>query len=611
MVAKKNPVRKIFLTLTAAALLPQGCAPDGPRALVAGDKLLQNGKPGPAVEKLTAAAELMPEEPRAWNLLGLAYHRSGQPQLAAQAYRQALARDRSNLVSVAHFNLGCLLLEQNILPGAIDELRSYTLITNSALGFVKLATAQLRLAQWDAAERTFAAALRLDPKNVEALNGVGVIHAQRKQRDAVQFFNAALVQDPKYAPALLNAGLLAHPSASTRPAALQRFRDYLALAPQSPHAEGVRLLVRQLETELVAVRPGVVTNLNATAQAISIIKSNAVVAALAQQTSAAPVVAVKPPVVVKSNPPVVIVQSNPPVPVPATVAVTSPTLPLIETNVPITVVSVTRSSPPPIAPAQPLTETRAPVPVPVVVAPPETPVATTPDAAATEAVPAPAEEAKRPGFFSRLNPFRGKPKPVVTNDGPRRVVLSPPAPSVEQTPATPLKPVFPRYTYLAPARPVLGNRVEADRAMQQAMSSQRAGNTHEAGLAYQRALSADPAYFEAQYNAALLAFQGGDFKRALAGWETALALNPESINTRYSFALALKQANYPYDAVLELEKILEAKPTDERSHLTLANLYAQQLNETEKARAHYLKILEMDPRHPQAPAIRFWLAANP
>ena len=140
--AKKNPVRKIFLILmAAAAVLQQGCAPDGPRALVAGDKLLRDDKPVPAVEKLKEAAELIPEEPRAWNLLGLAYHRSGQPQLAAQAYRQALARDRSNVVSVAHFNLGCLLLEQNSLPGAIDELRSYTLLTNSAPGFVKLATA--------------------------------------------------------------------------------------------------------------------------------------------------------------------------------------------------------------------------------------------------------------------------------------------------------------------------------------------------------------------------------------------------------------------------------------------------------------------------------------
>jgi len=30
-----------------------------------------------------------------------------------------------------------------------------------------------------------------------------------------------------------------------------------------------------------------------------------------------------------------------------------------------------------------------------------------------------------------------------------------------------------------------------------------------------------------------------------------------------------------------------------------------------KARQHYLKVLEVEPRHPQAGAIRYWLAANP
>lgn len=73
----------------------------------------------------------------------------------------------------------------------------------------------------------------------------------------------------------------------------------------------------------------------------------------------------------------------------------------------------------------------------------------------------------------------------------------------------------------------------------------------------------------------------------------------------------LKQANYPVDAVVELEKLVARNPNEARAHLALANLYAQQMHQTAKARQHYLKVLELAPRHPQASAINFWLAANP
>jgi tetratricopeptide (TPR) repeat protein len=147
--------------------------------------------------------------------------------------------------------------------------------------------------------------------------------------------------------------------------------------------------------------------------------------------------------------------------------------------------------------------------------------------------------------------------------------------------------------------------------MQQAFQAHRAGRTNEALASYRRAVSADPAYFEAQYNAALMAFQAGDLSGALSGWETALAIEPDSVNARYNLALALKQAGYAQDAANELERILVGKPDESRAHLSLGNLYAQQLNEREKARVHYLRLLELEPRSPQAPAIRFWLAANP
>ena len=94
-------------------------------------------------------------------------------------------------------------------------------------------------------------------------------------------------------------------------------------------------------------------------------------------------------------------------------------------------------------------------------------------------------------------------------------------------------------------------------------------------------------------------------------YEYALAIQPDSIDARYNFALALKAAGYVPDAVNELKKVVTARPDEARAHLALANLYAQTLHDTTLARRHYLKVLELNPDGPQSSDIRFWLAANP
>ena len=128
---------------------------------------------------------------------------------------------------------------------------------------------------------------------------------------------------------------------------------------------------------------------------------------------------------------------------------------------------------------------------------------------------------------------------------------------------------------------------------------------------YRQAAELDPAWFEAQYNYAVLAYRLRDFNHSLAASEMALALQPDSADARYTFALALKTAGYATDAVNELKKIVAANPDEARAQLALGNLYAEQMREPAQARPHYLKWLELDPHNPQATNIRFWLSANP
>lgn len=127
---------------------------------------------------------------------------------------------------------------------------------------------------------------------------------------------------------------------------------------------------------------------------------------------------------------------------------------------------------------------------------------------------------------------------------------------------------------------------------------------------YQNAAQQDPGWFRAQYNFAVLAYRLHHDRLALKADEMALAIRPQSVDARYTFALALAASGYAIDARDELERILAAHPDEARAHLALGNLYAQQFDDPTRARAHYLKVLALDPGNPEATAIRFWLSAH-
>jgi superkiller protein 3 len=175
----------------------------------------------------------------------------------------------------------------------------------------------------------------------------------------------------------------------------------------------------------------------------------------------------------------------------------------------------------------------------------------------------------------------------------------------------PATPAFPRYLYVSPSSPRPGSRPAAGRVFAQAQQFERDRQYLAALDSYRGAAQLDPSWFEAQYNCGVLAYRLGDFDRSLPAYEMALAIRPDSADTRYNFALALKAAGYVNDAVDELNKILASNPGDVRVHLALGKLDAQQLYDLPQARAHYLKVLQLDPRNSQAADIQFWLSANP
>ncbi|HKI72531.1 MAG TPA: tetratricopeptide repeat protein [Verrucomicrobiae bacterium] len=589
MVTIKKPVAPFSaLTLTILGLvLFNGCAEPGPAALLQGERLLREGNYARAIQKLEQAARLLPRDARAWNHLGLAYHGARRSEDAVKAYQQALALDRN--LAAAHYNLGCLHLEQNNVAAAQAEFTSYTgLRPNAFDGWTKLGTAQLRARQLDAAEKNFRQAVKLNPRSAEAWNGLGLVQTQRRRyQEACQQFNAALRAQPEYAPALLNAAIVSHQYLNGRALALQKYQEYLALQPQSPNSAGVRQIVNQLELELRP--PARQVPANPPPQAASLpqpapaapttnkptpnASANKSLAASSTQSAAAPPPRTNP--VTSATPTHVVAATSPP---PAKSESPPAPPPKVE------VVRLTEEEPiRPARDAESNSESRSPSTT------SRKPAVTNAAPDSTSASAGSDSTRQKNGFTARLNPrnwFRPKEKPA--------------SPSL-----------IDRYKYHSPALPKPGNRAEAERLLTQGVQAQERNRLGEAIEAYRQAAKTDPTFFDAHYNRGVAAYEAGDLPQCLLAYECALAINPVSLKARFNFAVALQKANYPRDAADELEKLLANNPSEARAHFALANLYAQQLDQPAKARDHYLRLLELEPQHPQATAVRYWLEANP
>ena len=666
-------------------LLLCGCVPAGPRALLAGEHLIQKGQYALAIKKLKLATRLLPQNAQAWNHLGLAYHGAGQWEDAFHSYQKALNLNRD--LTVVHFNLGCLWLELNQPVAAVTNLTTYVILQpGSAEGWLKLGAAQLRARSIIAAEQSLNRCLALQPNNTEALNGLGLVNCQRNRfREAYHFFTLALQQKPPFVPALLNQAVLLHQQLSNRPAALQKYRDYLALTPAPPNAADVQEVARQLAWELQPPVPVPPSNGIALAKSANLpsIVTNAVQRLASADTAAPPILPVPKPVPTNRVPiatapsppatearPSIAAASLPPrpatLPPPAKSESTTPAPPPASSTQSGTdqakaepdsnrAESIKPNTKPPEAAAEPSSlpivqnlvrePTNMTAPVATQLPPPRLLAAATPGAVATPStgisvtntslVPAPVRQPEKPGLFQRLNPARlfsrrTKPPPPtpltpqssITNIAPVTVPTSPaPAmvasagssPLAAQTTATslPPRPAPKRYAYHGLIRPVAGNRPEAEAFFNRGVEHQREGRVAPAIEAYRQAIQLDPAYPEAAYNLGVAATAAGDMTLALAAYEQALAAQPSAAQARYNFGLALLKAHYPQDAAVELEKVLIDNPDDVRTHLALGNLYAQELYQNKLAGAHYRRVLELDPQHPQADAIRFWIANNP
>ncbi|MCX7867583.1 MAG: tetratricopeptide repeat protein, partial [Limisphaera sp.] len=262
MATKKRAIA-CGLLLCAVAGVWTACTPAGHKALRQGQQSLLSGDLTNALRHLHQAVQWLPTNAVAWNEYAVACHRAGLLSNAAAAYQQALQLNPDLLE--AHYNLGCLWMQTAQWEAARSALTTYTLRQpGRPEAWWRLGLSELRLRQPAAAERAFQEMLRLQPGDPRALNGLGLAALQRQRaQDAARYFTAALQSDPAYPAARLNLAVTYHQYLRNASAALEQYRQYLALQPRPENYEAVLETARSLEVALARAVPA--TNQLATA----------------------------------------------------------------------------------------------------------------------------------------------------------------------------------------------------------------------------------------------------------------------------------------------------------------------------------------------------------
>ena len=176
--------------------------------------------------------------------LAYAYTALERMDEAQSEYEKCVALDPK--MPEAQLNLGMLLLNKNPAAALGPLGKAVELLPSQSRPRVLLGLAQERTADLKGAVESFEGASRLDPKDVEALMELGRIYLKtNRAADAEAKFRAALGIEPKSPDAL--KGLALSLEAQKKPAAVDAYRDYLAVQPQDNGARErmVHLLVEQ------------------------------------------------------------------------------------------------------------------------------------------------------------------------------------------------------------------------------------------------------------------------------------------------------------------------------------------------------------------------------
>ena len=165
--------------------------------------------------------------------LAYAYTALKRADDAQAEYEKCISLDPK--MAEAYLNLGILLLEKSPAQAVAPLNKAVELLPSQSRPRSLLGIAQERSGDLQGAAESFAGASRLDSKDLDSLNHLGEVYLKmNRPADAEGKFRAALNLDPKSREAL--QGLALSLDAQKKPEALDAYRAWLAVEPQDQAA---------------------------------------------------------------------------------------------------------------------------------------------------------------------------------------------------------------------------------------------------------------------------------------------------------------------------------------------------------------------------------------
>ncbi|MBT5928396.1 MAG: tetratricopeptide repeat protein [Verrucomicrobia bacterium] len=593
---KKAVVQLFTIGLLA---ISAGCTPPGVNAVFEGKKLLDQGETKKAISSLKKATNFLPDSARAYNYLGLAYHRDGQLIAARDAYGKAWSLD--NNLAQARFNQGCLMLENRQYALAISHFKTFQMLKPQATEVLPfLALAYYGEGELETAKTVYEDLLRHDSKLPSAWNGIGLILVQQEQyREAYNFFSTALKHQHDYAPALFNQGVISYPSLQRPDLAVKKLREFTFHAPNSPLAPKAKTMADSLEDRLL----NTTNQEDATTTNAEVVASNQHVDQSSSQKSNQdtdkPTEQTKPVEHEKLEVAIVQKEEDSNTQTNLTTSANSAPIRLEDDNQKSTVTTpvATTEDIPTENQIKPNTQTE---------------IDTSPSTSKTNVV---INRAFITGPGSSTPPIKNTVQPSEPDHttATSNEVIKPKLIRSTQPGVTPLPQGVPfnPYKYLLPGAPSRGNRNQAFELFDKGNMAFQRNDFREAIDAYEKAVMEDPAYFEAYFNLGLAALKGGDVNKALPAYEYALAIQPNHRDSRYNLSLGLEKLNHYRDAARELEALLKKTSEDTQVLMRLGELYSGPLQRPVRTREIYRELLKVSPGSPESRAALRWLYENP
>lgn len=160
-------------------------------------------------------------------------------------------------------------------------------------------------------------------------------------------------------------------------------------------------------------------------------------------------------------------------------------------------------------------------------------------------------------------------------------------------------------------RPPATRNVQAGlQAFNRAVQFHNQQNWEQAIFFYLRSLENDDQQARTFYNLGICYTMNGQRTEARDAYRQAIRLQPGLRDAQYNLALLYRDSGDETSATRLLEEIIKAEPGYAAAHYLLGSIYAASPRTRAQARQHYERFLTLAPNDRSAPAIREWLQNN-